>query len=422
MKQIRIRHDWLALLLVVLSAVVVLTSVAMASLGTRADDFVIPLVQATGIILAGLLIAYLLYRLTTGWPMTGWFYIDATERIVISQIATVVRQNLPLAIGLALAAESERGSPRTQLQRISRLLAQGMTLSQAVRTGYPDCSAISVSLITVGEQTGQLPAALDQAEDRLFEHDRCSPPDEVPVWTYLLIVSGFAVLTVSGIMVAVVPKYQEIFKDFDVMLPQSTIKLIHVSDFFAGSGLLLGMLLIVFPLAIYLSLRPRRGPQLAFTSRLADWIRWHTPGWRRVEIARGMRSILQVMRLAVRAGMSLEPAARIAGTVDVNHQLGKRLRQFGELVDSGTGVREAACQSGLGEVTAVAMAAGRRGGDMDAALRYAADYHGAVASRWWILLRSLTWPLWTLALGIVVGWIVFALFQPLVALINSVAT
>lgn len=354
--------------------------------------------------------------LSTRWP-NGWTY----ERIVISQIAAVVRQNLPLATGLALAAESERGRPRAQLRNISRLVAGGMTLSEAVRTALPDCSAVSLSLIAAGEQTGQLSVALDQAEERLFERDRDRPPDDVPVASYLLAVTGFAALIVSGIMVAVVPKFKEIFRDFDVVLPSSTRSLIRVSEFFAGAGLLLIALIILISVAIYLSMRPRRRPRLAFTSRIADWIRWYTPAWRQVEISRGMRSILQAMRLGVRSGMSLEPAVRVAEVVDVNDQLKKRLRRFRELADRGVDLRQAAHQAGLGQVAAVAMAAGKRGGDLDAALRYAADYYSAVASRWWILLRNISWPIGTLVLGVMVGFIVVALFQPLVALINSVA-
>lgn len=408
--------DWLAWTLISLSAVVLLTSVFLTVVGTKSQDTVVLLVQAVAIIGVGLLIAYLLYQVSTRWPQ-GWTY----ERIVISQIAAVVRQNLPLATGLALAAESEQGRPRLQLRHIARLVAGGMTLSEAVRTGFPNCSAMTLGLVAAGEQTGQLSVALDQAEERLFERDRDRPPDDVPAWSYLLVVTGFAALIVSGIMVAVVPKFKEIFLDFDVVLPLSTRSLIRVSEFFADLGWLLIVLIVVLSVAVYLSLRPRRRPRLAFTSRIADWIRWHTPAWRQVEMSRGMRSILQAMRLGVRSGMSLEPAMRVAEVVDVNDQLKKRLERFRSLVDRGVDLHQAAHQAGLGEVAAVAMAAGKRGGDLDAALRYAADYYSAVASRWWILLRNISWPIGTLVLGVIVGFIVVALFQPLVALINSVA-
>ena len=58
---------------------------------------------------------------------------------------------------------------------------------------------------------------------------------------------------------------------------------------------------------------------------------------------------------------------------------------------------------------------------MDAALRYAADYHEAVMSRCWIVMQNLAWPVTTLAVATVVGFVVVAMFLPLVTLINSVA-
>ncbi len=411
------RSNWLSGLLIGVSMAVVLVAVLMAGAGTALEEFVIVAVVSVSIAATISLLLYLAYRFATGWVRR-----QTTERIVIGQIATVMRQNLPLATALALAAESERGWARTHLKRISGLLAQGMPLSQAVHAGYPDCSSITLSLILAGEQAGQLSAALDQAEEHLFERERRRGPDDVSVSSYLLIVTSFTALVVSGIMVAVVPKYKEIFKDFGTRLPGPTISLINLSEFFVQYGLLLLVPAIAVPWAIYLSLRPRSVSNLALTSRIADWFRWHTPGYRRIEFSRGMRAILQVMRLGVNSGMSLEPATAVAGLVDVNHQLKQRLRKFTGLLGGGDSVRQAARRAGLGEVTAIALAGGQRGNDMDAALRYAADYHGSVANRWWLVLRNLAWPVWTLIMGIMVGFVVIALFLPLVALINAVSS
>ncbi|HOA75653.1 MAG TPA: type II secretion system F family protein [Phycisphaerae bacterium] len=407
---------WLPVLLISTSVVVVLFSAVLNSVGAGllADAFLSALIVTVtlALLVVGL---YIAYRLSTVWVSR-----ETTERIVISQIATVVRQHLPLATGLALAADSERGWTRVHLHRISRLLAQGLSLSEAVRSGFPDCSPVPFSLIRAGEQSGQLPAALEQAEEYLFERERQRSSDDVSVWVYLLIVGGFAAMVVSGIMIAVMPKYREIFKDYGVMLPRETIVLVGISEYVTDYPLVAMLPLLAIAMALYFNLRPRRIPNPTFSSRVADWIRWHTPAWGRVEFGRGMQVVLQAMRLGIRSGMGLERAARIAGQVDVNTQLSARVQQFADLIDRGTGIREAARRAELGEVTGVALAGGQRGNDLDAALRYAADYHGAIASRCWILLRNLAWPTWTLIMGVMVGFVVLALFLPLVTLINSV--
>ena len=358
-------------------------------------------------------------------PLTGLATVRArsrfVERIVVGQIATVVRQNLPLATGLALAADSETGWPRTHLLRISKLLAQGLTLSEAMRVGFPDCPSLVLSLVAAGEKAGQLPAALDQAEDHLVERARRRDEFDTSVWPYPAILLAFMCLTVAGIMVAVIPKFKEIFADFGVELPAMTRLLMSISEWFV-SGTPPGWILVLIPVVIVACfwLRRRRYPDLQLRSRIADWIRWHVPGFRRAVFGQGMSVMLRLMRHAVRSGMNLAPAARLAAGVDVNACLRRRMTHFADLLARGMDVGQASDAAGLGRVATTALAAGQRAGNMDAALRYAADYHDAIVSRWWIVLKRLAWPLSTLVMASIVGFVVLALFTPLVTLINCV--
>jgi type II secretory pathway component PulF len=375
-----------------------------------------------GAILAGIAMAgflgYLLYS-----AVTVWMRRRTTNRIVIGQMATVVRQNLPLATGLALAARSETGAARRHLQRISHLLAQGAPLSEAVSEGFPDCPSLPLTLIVAGERSGQLAAALEEAENHLVERGRRDERVDTPVWPFMLTIIAFMILVVSGLMVSIVPKFKEIFKDFGTELPYVTITLIYICDFFVESGLLLILLvlaLIGIPSLIYLNLRPRRLPIPGWTSRVADWIRWHCPGWRAVECHTGMAMVLRTMRIAVRAGMPLDEAASLASGVDVNFNLRPLISDFAGRIAKGANPYDAARQAGLGEVTAIALAAGSRCDDLDAGLRYAAEYNDAITNRLWILLRNLAWPIATLLIGAMVAFIALAMFEPLIKLINSV--
>ena len=224
-------------------------------------------------------------------------------------------------------------------------------------------------------------------------------------------------------MIAVIPKFKEIFKDFGTPLPPLTLKVIAFCEFMTDSGLLL-ILMVLFligvAVGIYLHLRPRRVGSLRWTSRVADWIRWHIPGWHSIEFSTGMTAALRTMRMAVRSGLDVASSARLAATVDVNNQLRPRISHFADLVEAGTNVRAAAGRAGLGDVTGVALSSGQRNADLDAGLRYAADYNEALTNRFWILVRNLSWPIATLILGVLVGLVVVALFEPLIALIDSV--
>jgi type II secretory pathway component PulF len=196
--------------------------------------------------------------------------------------------------------------------------------------------------------------------------------------------------------------------------------LIDLSDTFLEFSFLLVPIIMLIPVGIYLRLRPRRSPEPAFTSVLADWFRWWFPGIKQLEFSRGMNVALKTMGFGVRAGIGLAPSSELASKVDVNVWLRPRFAHFAELLSKGTSVRQAAIQARLGNVASISLASGERGGDMARALDYAADYYGAIGSRLAIVARNLAWPAVTLAWSLAVAFIVLALFMPLVTLINSV--
>ena len=63
----------------------------------------------------------------------------------------------------------------------------------------------------------------------------------------------------------------------------------------------------------------------------------------------------------------------------------------------------------------------RGAADVGEALEHAADYHRAIANRWWRALARTSWPAITCVLGGIVGYVVLAFFLPLIALINAVS-
>jgi type IV pilus assembly protein PilC len=347
------------------------------------------------------------------------FQRSAIERIVIGQIGTVLRQNLPLATALSLAGDSERGMARVHLKRISRFLSQGASLPEAMRLGYPECSRLVLSLTEAGERAGRLPAAIEQAEEYLVRKARWRRLFDVPVGLYVAIVMSFACFMVSGIMVAVVPKFKAIFQDFGTRLPGLTLALIDISAWFV-QGTPPGWVLVVLIPFIWLAMRVWYVDGRPLTARISESVRATLPGVRRMEFGHCMSEMLRLMRTAIASGMDLGSAARLAASLDVNRHVRDRMRCFADLLDAGEGSVEACRTAGLGPVLAVALAAGARSGDMDAALRYAADYHEAIVTRWWITMHSLVWPLCTIAMGAILGFIAVALFLPLVQLINSV--
>jgi len=343
-------------------------------------------------------------------------------RIVIGQMAMVASQNLPMATGLMLDSEGERGKTGRVLRQIARLLAEGLELHTAVARGYPQCPGIVVSVIRAAERAGRLPAALRMLEQHLIEQARRRQrllPASAP---YALALLTFMVFMWSGIMITVIPKFTEIFKDFGVKLPGLTIALINLTRWVVtdtGLFLIVGLPLLAIVL-VYWWFRPRRPDRPRLTSRMADVIRWRIPGLGRITRAQDLSMIVSLLRLFTGAGMSLDRAARLAAETDVNLILRRRVGRFADLVEAGAVPAQAATQAGLGNVLAIALRAGQFGNQLDTALQFAADYYHSLTSRFWLVFRNLSWPAVVLGLALIIGTTVVSLFLPLVTLINAV--
>ncbi|MEP0844315.1 MAG: type II secretion system F family protein [Phycisphaerae bacterium] len=384
------------------------------------EDPLEALAVTAGVLLGAFVAFTVLYALVM--VIAQWVGRVAVERAVIGHVAGIIRQKLPLEQALFVAAQSEPGPAAGYLHAIAVHMSTGASLSQAIRLGWPRCPSIVLSLIMAGERAGQLPLAVEQAERYLDQLARRRARVDTPVTPYMIVVTAFTCLVTAGLMVVIVPKFKEIFQDYQTALPAMTVAYINMSRFLVEEPFMpfgwvvLGVAAIA---GVYLWFRPRRVPEPHFMSRVADWFRWCTPGLHKLEWARGMAIAMSVIRMGLRAGMDLPPAARLAAEMDVNHQLRRRLRRFAQLISEGEELRLAAHQTGLGQVAGIALASGRRCADADTALTYATDYHNAVFSRAWIILGRLIWPVTTLALGVMVGFVVLAMFLPLVTLINA---
>ncbi len=348
----------------------------------------------------------------------------STARIVVGQMAMITSQGLPLGTGLALAARSERGQAARVLGRIGRWIAGGLPLDEALARGYPACPGLVRSVIEAGHRAGRLPATLRMLERDLVEQARLRTrlvPLGIP---YALIVLVCALSIWSGVMIAIVPKYKEIFADFNATLPRLTVAMIEATDFCVYSGLAAVLFAALGPgvaLATFCAFRPRRPARPRIASRIADRIRWRMPGFRAMERANGLGTVAAMMRLFTAAGMDLRHAARLAAETDVNLILRGRLRRFAQRLADGMPAPAAAHEAGLGDLFTSAMRTGQRAGQLDPALRYVAEYYGALSSRLQIVLRSLAWPTVTLCLAACIALSVLAMFMPLIALINATA-
>ena len=351
---------------------------------------------------------------------------------ILGHLALAARLNLPLPAALRAAARGERGRVARSLGKMAYSLSMGYPVSEAVAAGVPGCSFLLRSTLEKGEQCGQLTQALADVERMLGDVTR----DEhglsgrfANAGAYAAYMLVFCLFVMISIMVRIVPMFKDIFVDFDTELPWITRSLISTCDWLWESGLGNLLLFGVLPLVLLgavLScttalLRAWRTDEPPLFLRTIGALRWSIPLTRHIDFGLGMARAIRTLSFRLRAGLEVDRAADLASTVSWTNHLRYRLGDFAAEVRGGVPPRVAANRAGLGDVFTSALAMIERGEDAETALAHAAEYYRAVAFRWWRALAALSGPMVTLLIALLVGYIVLALFLPLVTLINSVA-
>lgn len=362
--------------------------------------------------------------MVTGGLFAAWVRTRHLRyRAVVQTLAVLVGQNLPLPHGLRAAARNERKALRRAYLVMAWRLEAGDRLSTALRSAMQSCPAYITGAIEGGEQGGTLVSVLRS----LAADARRAPmlPATLSVATlYSLALLVILPMVLGFIFVVVVPKFRDIFADFNTQLPAMTEHLIKLGSPGPISTALV-ILLVIIALAVsqvslarnFLVRMP--GP-LPWLPAALDSLTWRTPLAGRAANVRALTRQLPILLAAIRAGHDLPAAARQAACVDTNYCARRRLRRWARLLEAGAEPAAAARRLAFPAPFVRILATGG-GAELATGLEYLAAYYRSLSVHWQRVVLSAMLPLIVLMWALCVGYIVVALFLPLMAIIDATA-
>jgi type II secretory pathway component PulF len=400
---------WILIILVFLLALVTMTAV-FGPLGVIGIVFVF--------MFFGSIIAY------------GLTSRHATAAYVISTIGSSMRQNLPLPMALESAASGLADRRSRVLNSIKRWLIEGYSLSESIKRGYPKCPGYAVGMIAAAERIDQLPLAIQALEaDMVVNADERRKIRPIhPLYPAILMTFTFLVLL--SLMTFVIPQFESALNEIveGATLPVATQVLIRLTHFVAYKyGWLIGLalvliVLVVIPYLIYVRFRPRRPDDPYLISQVGDSVKWHLPILHRFEKDYSLVQVVELLRLSLKAGCPLNEAIRNALGLDVNNCFRKRLRRWLGKVERGDNISTAARESRLGSPLAWAFDEKVNQGNTLSILETLESFYRSNYSYCVNLARFILWPCVILIMGATVGFIVFAIFSPLIAIITQLTS
>lgn len=332
------------------------------------------------------------------------------------QLAAMLSSGMPVV--QTLDALEEQTSNKVMQRIIAGLRADiegGAALSEALRK-YPDVfDDLYVSMFEAGESGGLLAETAHRIAGYL-ESAAALRRKVISAMMYPAIVTLVAILLTTGMLIFIVPVFEDIYKDFGANLPGPTAFLVSVSNAIRHNSLVVLAVLTVAIVALVQFKKTEKG--MYFWDNLKLSIPVFGDLNRKISLSRFASTFSQLTRSGVPILQSMEIVAFAMG----NKVLGKAILDARAIVESGEPLSTALIKNKQYPRMLVHMlSAGEKTGKVDDMLEKIAEFYEDEVDATLSGLTSLIEPILIVFLGVVIGGIVVCMFMPIFKMHEIVA-
>jgi type II secretory pathway component PulF len=319
-------------------------------------------------------------------------------------------RSMPLGPAIEAFAAEQGGSFAWRARRLAELLAAGTPLPDAIELCPRLLPAYTLPMIRVGSQSGALAAALRQTAT---VHDQNAPlfMSLIGKISYLVLLPFFGYCVLTFVMMWIIPKFVAIFRDFHADLPTMTQSLIKASYFFINYWYLFLPLFLLFAwLLVYAEMR------------YFGWTLWDMPLMRRLARRLDTARILDGLAIVAR---QQRPLAEGIATLAISYPKNDTRRRLAlatfDIEAGGDWADSLARHNLIRRAEHAVLQAAQRAGNLPWAMQEMAD---SARRRFFYKLQAIVqavFPAVLICFGLLVMYVIVALFLPLVTLIQKVA-
>jgi type IV pilus assembly protein PilC len=337
--------------------------------------------------------------------------------IFTRQLSTLLEAGLPLLRALEVLAHQERNLAfKSVLTTLADNVRSGNTLSDGLMK-YPKIfDFLYVSMVKAGEASGVLDKVLSRVA--LFMEKALKIKKKVKAaMIYPIIVIFVAMIIVSVLMIVVVPKFEQIFRDVlkSKQLPELTQTVINVSKFIQDN--FLGTIGIIATVFIAYKLIRKSQPVSSFLAFLSLKIPQIGTLINKIAVSRFCRTLGTLLS----SGVPLLEAINISRNVVGNIYIMNAITTIHDRVRDGEAIASPLGRSKIFDPMVTSMVdVGERTGQLSPMLNRIADNYDEDVDNTVTQVTSIIEPVMIVFLALVVGIIVIALFLPLISIIQNI--
>ena len=333
---------------------------------------------------------------------------SAELSLVTRQLATLLESGLTMEQSLNALIEEAEPATREVLTGVKTEVTGGSSLAGALGAYSKSFPDFYCALVHGGEESGALPTVLQHLADYLDARQALRQKTTLAL-LYPMLVTGVAILIVTGLLVYVVPQVVQVFQQSRQVLPWLTRALIGLSGFLRAAWPFIVLIILGITATTHMALR-----------RPAARRRWHALLLRMPWLGALIRGVntsrfASTLAILVRGGVPLLGALDSGARVMTNMVMTEAIERAIERVREGSSLARA-----LGETRAFPpllvhlVASGEVSGRLEQMLERAAHLETQALERRLAVFLTLLEPAMILVMGGVVLLIVLAILLPII--------
>jgi len=342
-----------------------------------------------------------------------------TEKDLVTftrQFATMIDAGLPLVQCLEiLGDQSENKTFGKIIKKVQADVEGGATFAESLKKhpkAFPD---IYCNMVAAGEAGGILDTILNRLA-AYIEKSMNLKKKVKSAMTYPIVVLTIAFGVVALLLIFVIPTFEKMFNDFGGTLPAPTRLVIDASEWMQKYWWIVISGLVIFIVGLKQYRKTDQG--MYFTDSLA--LRLPVVGIlvRKVAVAKFTRTLSTLIASGVPILDGLEIVAKTAG----NRVVELAIMQTRTAISEGKTIAEPLAQTKVFPPMVVQMiSVGESAGALDSMLSKIADFYDEEVDQAVETLSSMLEPFIMVFLGVVIGYIVVAMYLPVFKLAGTIA-
>ena len=332
------------------------------------------------------------------------------------QLATLIDAGLPLLRGLDVLRKGEKNPVlKRTISKIAETVESGSTFSEALAQHPKIFNRLYVNMVRAGEAGGVLDVTLSRLAD-FQEKAQKIKNKVVSAMVYPSVVIFVAISIMTFLMIAIVPKFQEIFRDLlqGAPLPPLTQFVIDVSNIIQHQALLVIVFIVGLVIFIKMFGKTKKGRYLLDKAKL------HTPVFGSLLQKVGIARFTRTLGTLIASGVPILQALNIVRETSGNAVIADAVSRVHDSVKEGERIVQPLQATKVFPAMVVSMVdVGEETGALPDMLMKIADVYDDEVDNAVAALTSMLEPIMIVFLAVIVGTIVIAMFMPLIGVINQ---